>query len=162
MSFENVFSRASVAFDSSRKVGKMNIASASDSLRDASAPKKSLALTISSRSWPRRSFTAFSARPELRTRRRSEGSWESSISSTSSPVATNRGRLPIASLRSSPRPLSIAVASSRIQPWKFLRVSLSKSEMISSISTASVTAVAGSRSPSSRIGPDPVPGVSST
>ena len=78
---------------------------------------KLFAFTISSRSCPRRSFTAASARPLLRIRARSAGSSSSSTRSTSSPLATKPGRLPSASFRSSPRPSRIARASSCIQPW---------------------------------------------
>jgi hypothetical protein len=131
-------------------------------LRDASAPKKSLAFTISSPNWPRRSFTAASARPELRTSARSAGSCSSSTRSTSSPEATKPGRLPSASFRSSPRPSLIALASSRTQPWKARRVGSSKVETISSICTASCSAERGNISPSPSSGALSLPGVIST
>jgi hypothetical protein len=111
----------------------MNTTSASASLREASAPKKSLALTTSSRSCPRRSVTAARVRPELRTNLCSAGSSASRTSSTSLPLATNSGRVPSASLRCSPLPFSMAFASSRTQPWKAARVGLSKMRTISSI-----------------------------
>ena len=104
VSTANSRSRFSVTRDSSRKVGRIRTVSASASLREASAPMKLFAFTISSRSWPRRSFTAASERPLLRISARRAGSSSSSTRSTSSPLATNPGRLPSASFRSSPRP----------------------------------------------------------
>jgi hypothetical protein len=161
VSFAKTRSRLRVRRDSSRKVGKIEIVSASASSREATASKNWFAFPIRSRRLPRRSVSAFSVMPVFFTSRLRAGSWSSRILRTFEPAAAKSSRLPIALLRSSPRPSRIAIAISRIQPWKFLRVSSSNSEMISSSSTDSTTASDLMNSPSSSFGPSRVPGVSS-
>ena len=132
-------SRASVALDSSRKVGKTRKVSASSRSREAVAAKTSLEFWISWPSAPSRSLMAPNTTPVFFTNPRTDDCCSSSTLSRSAPSVANGSRLPKAEFRSEERPPLIASASSLIQVLNAARVSLSNAEKISSSSTVSST-----------------------
>ncbi len=125
MSFAKPWSRVSVAFDSSRNVGKMLNVSASASSREAVASKTLFELTI--RSWSPfvRSFSASKVTPVFLISWRRPFSCSSSTSRMSAPSTAKPSRFPIASFRCWPVPPLIAPAEFLIHARNASRVGLS-------------------------------------
>ncbi len=153
--------RVIVSDDSFSNVGRMWKISRSRSSRDAVVENTRSLLRISAVSWPSRSLSASNTVPELRTSWRTAPSWEFRTISRRLASCANGARLPIASERSRPRPLS-AWAWVCIHSWNASRVFSSKARKISSSSTVGDTWEAGSVPFSANVPLALLPGVSST
>ena len=143
------------------KVGRIVKASASCWFLSAVVWKTVLALVMRPLSWPRRSDSALNTSPVLRTRRCTAPCCVTRIFSRSLVSSANGARLPKASERSCPRPVT-PTASDCIHTWKSWRVSSLKARKISSSSTVGETCAGASVPPSRSLRVVLVPGVSST